>query len=133
MRIETKYFAWDESEFDTEEECLAYEKGLEDMWSGVVLIDEEYRTQVDAQMPAHDFLEGFALYIKVLDVEKAKEMINWVTEYSGVSVPPVDMIYENGLFKFDEDAQDEWVDLYERLREVTLEVESVEKKVNSLG
>lgn len=133
MRIETTYFAWDESEFDTEEECLAYEKGLEDMWSGVVLIDEEYRTQADAKMPAYDFLESFAIYIKVLDVEKAKEMINWVTEYSGVSVPPVDMIYNGGLFKFDENVRDEWVDLYERLREVTFEVESVEKKVNSLG
>ena len=35
MRTETKYFAFDETEFDTEAECLAYEKKLEGLWDGV--------------------------------------------------------------------------------------------------
>lgn len=133
MRIETKYFAWDEAEFDTEAECLAYEKKLDDLWGGVVLLDEEYRTPEAAKIPPLEFAEGFAIYVKVLDAEKAGELINWIYEYNGISMPPVDMLYNGGVFKYEETAREEWIDLGERLREVTIEMESIEKAVSSLG
>ena len=131
MRTETKYFAFDETEFDTEAECLAYEKKLEGLWDGVVLLDEEFRTPNG--IPSLEFAEGFAIYVKVLDAEKAGQLINWIYEYSGISMPPVDMIYNGGVYKYDEDAPEDWVDLTERLREVTVEMESIKKAVSSLG
>lgn len=129
MRVETKYFAFDETEFETEAECLAYEKKLEDLWDSVVLLDEEFRTYEDAKISPLEFLASFALYIKVLDAEKAGELINWIYEYCGASMPPVDMIYTGGVFKYEESANEDWIDLTERLREVTVEMESIAKAV----
>ena len=131
VRVETKYFAFDETEFDIEAECLAYEKKLEGLWDGVVLLDEEFHTPNG--IPSLEFAEGFAIYVKVLDAEKAGALFNWLYEYAGVSMPPVDMIYKGGIFKYDENAPEDWVDLTERLREAALEIDSIEKAVNSVG
>lgn len=132
MRVETKYFAFDETEFETEEECAAYEKKLDELWDSVILLDEEFRTYEDAKMEPLEFAESSAIYVKVLDADKAGELINWIYEYSGISMPPVDMLYTGGVFKFDANAREEWVDLTERLREVTMEMESIEKAVKKL-
>lgn len=130
MRIETTYFAFDDTEFETEAECIAYEKKLNNLWDSVVLIDEEFRTYEVAKISPMEFLESFALYIKVLDAEKAGELINWVYEQTGASMPPVDMIYTGGVFKYEESANEDWIDLTERLREVTMETAEIEKVVN---
>lgn len=130
MRIETTYFAFDDTEFETEAECLAYEKKLDGMWDSVILLDEEFRTYEVAKISPMEFLESFALYIKVLDAEKAGELINWVYEQTGASMPPVDMIYTGGVYKFDDDAPEDWVDLTELFHETAKELDSINKAVS---
>ena len=132
MRIETTYFAFDDTEFETEAECLAYEKKLDGMWDSVILLDEEFRTYEVAKISPMEFLESFALYIKVLDAEKAGELINWVYEQTGASMPPVDMIYTGGVFKYDESVREDWIDLTELFHETAKELDSINKAVNAV-
>lgn len=131
MRIETKYFAFDETEFDTEEECLAYETEQTALWDSVVLLDEEFHGPKPG-IGMLEFAEGFAIYVKVLDAEKAGNLFNWVYEYSGTPMPPVDMIYKGGVYKFDDDAPEDWVDLTELFHETAKELDSINKAVNAL-
>lgn len=129
MRIETKYFAFDETEFNTEEECLTYEAKQNALWGSVVLLDEEFH----GPKPGIGMLEfaGCAIYVKVLDAEKAGKLINWLYEYSGTSMPPVDMIYNGGVYKYDENAPEDWVDLTELLHETAKELDCIKKAVNA--
>lgn len=129
MRTETTYYADDGTEFETEAECLAYEKKLDGLWDSVVLLDEEFNGP-KAGVSMVEFTESFAVYCKVLDAEKAGELFNWLYEQIGTQMPPVDMIYNGGVYKYDEKADEDWVDLTERLREVTVEIASIEKAVS---
>lgn len=129
MRIETTYFAFDDTEFDTEEECIAYETEQNALWDSVVLLDEEFHGPKPG-IGMLEFAVGFAIYVKVIDVEKYGKLFNWVYEYSGTSMPPVDTIYTGGVFKYDESVRENWIDLTERLREITMEMAEIEKVVS---
>lgn len=135
MRIECTYYADDGTEFDNEAECLAYEKNLNSLWDSVVLLDEKFRdyseTQFDLTML--EFAEQQAVYVKVLDVRKAKELFNWIYEQYGFSLPPVDMLYGGCIFKYDETAKEDWIDLTKQYREIATALERVEKAVASVG
>lgn len=131
MRVETTYFAFDETEFDNEADCLAYEEKLNGLWGGVVFLDEEFRRPKPGADPV-EFIQYNAIYVKVLDAMKAVELFQWLYGYEGLTMPPADMIYAGGVYKYDSDAPHDWVDLTERLREVTVEMDSIEKAVAKL-
>jgi len=105
MRVECTYIAIDETEFDTEAECLAYEQGLKDRLKAAVFYDDE-RKVVDAEKDG----TGDAYYIRIVDAKEAPFLFEWLSHYVGFDYPADDDYKDGDLFVYDCD-HDEWVNL----------------------
>ena len=109
MRIEKTYYAFDETEFDDEESCLAYERETRANLGAAKFFDDD-RKPVDVAKDG----TGDVYFIRIKDKEKAPELFSWLCKYYGFEYPTDE--YENeDLFVYDCD-HDEWVNLNEQLR-----------------
>lgn len=105
MRSETTYYAFDDTEFDTAEECLAYEKSVSEQMTAAEFYDDEMNI-VDAQKDG----TGDAYYIRIINAKKAPALFRWLNDQFGMEHPE-DGDYEDGdLYVYDCD-HDEWVNL----------------------
>ena len=110
MRTETIYYAFDDSEFDNEEECLAYEKEIKDRMNAAVFYDDE-KAIVDVEK----YGTGSVYYIRIVDAKRAPFLFAWLCDYCGFDYPNDDDYKDGDLFVYDCD-HDEWVNLNEQLR-----------------
>lgn len=127
MRIETTYFAFDGTEFDTEEECLAYENRVLALWDSVDTFDSEFNL---GEKGSETALED-AYYIVVKDEENAKSFVQWVNSVYGFSFPDEDIVEGNGIIYYDED-RSAWVNLTKHYEELGEKLASIEKAVNAV-
>ena len=105
MRSETTYYAFDDTEFYSEEECLAYEKSVSEKRTAAEFYDDEMNL-VDVQKDG----TGDAYYIRIINAEKAPGLFRWLNDQFGMEHPE-DGDYEDGdLYVYDCD-HDEWVNL----------------------
>lgn len=105
MRSETTYYAFDDTEFDTAGECLAYEKSMSEQMTAAEFYDDEMNI-VDAQKDG----TGDAYYIRIINAKKAPALFRWLNDQFGMEHPE-DGDYEDGdLYVYDCD-HDEWVNL----------------------
>lgn len=105
MRSETTYYAFDDTEFYSAEECLAYEKSVSEQMTAAKFYDDEMNL-VDAQKDG----TGDAYYIRIVNAEKAPALFRWLNDQFGMEHPE-DGDYEDGdLYVYDCD-HDEWVNL----------------------
>lgn len=77
MRIETKYFADDDTEFETEEECRAYEQFHKDCMESIAIFDDEMNYM---DSPTLEQIESYAFYIYIRDGYKASRLFSWLKE-----------------------------------------------------
>ena len=82
MRTETIYYAFDDSEFDNEEECLAYEKEIKDRMNAAVFYDDE-KAIVDVEKDG----TGNVYYIRIVDAKRALFLFAWLCDYCGFDYP----------------------------------------------
>lgn len=109
MRVEKTYYAFDETEFNDEESCLAYEQEVRAKLGAAKFFDDE-RKPVDAVKEG----TGSVYFVRIEDKDKAPEFFSWLCQYCGFDYPVGD--YENGdIFVYDCDHED-WVNLNEQLR-----------------
>ena len=126
MRVECTYIAFDETEFDTEAECLAYEKGVKDRMKAAIFYDDE-KNIVDVEKDG----TGDAYYIRIVDAEQTPFLFDWLYNYVGFDYPH-DEYYENGdLFNYDRN-HDEWVNLTAQKKFIE-KVESMFKKEGEIN
>lgn len=78
MRTVITYIADDETEFDNEEECIAYENGLKTDIDSVIFFDERYRIM---HKPSPEEIEGNAFYMKVLDAAGAERLFDYISTW----------------------------------------------------
>lgn len=105
MRSETTYYAFDDTEFYSEEECLAYEKSVSEQMTAAEFYDGEMNL-VDVQKDG----TGDAYYIRIINAKKAPALFRWLNDQFGMEHPE-DGDYEDGdLYVYDCD-HDEWVNL----------------------
>lgn len=128
MRKETKYFAFDDTEFETEAECLEYEKKLDALWDNAIFLDEEFRIGNGIQ-----FVEDKAIYIKVLNAAKAMSLFSWIESYYGVYMPPRNMVYNGGVYRYNEDSRYNYDDLTAIFQNAALAMEKIGEAVSKLG
>lgn len=130
MRIETKYFAFDEEEFDTEEECKAYEDNLMGNFKAVAFFDEDLKPITSANA---EYINGYAMFMKILDAEKAEELFHWLYSYCGFDADGLSRNMKTGdIYAWDND-DGVWYKLAWRLTELQKTVDAIEKAVNSVG
>lgn len=123
MRVECAYIAMDETEFDTEAECLAYEHGLKDRLKAAVFYDDE-RNVVDAMKDG----TGDAYYIRIVDAKEAPFLFEWLCHYVGFDYPKGEDYEDGDLLVYDCD-HDEWVNLTAQKKFI----ESIEKLFKEKG
>ena len=100
MTIKKIYIANDGEEFESESECLEYEKAM-NPGGGVVFYDKDLERIVDGRDPAEMF--EMADHVYIADAEKAKKFFNWIDEYYGMTVP--DKAVNGQVYSYDEREQ----------------------------
>lgn len=123
MRTETTYYAIDETEFDNEQDCLDYERGLTKL-SGSV----QWFTEDRALMKELDFqdIESIAMYFRVVDAEAAAEFFDWLPGMISFDKPECKL--ENGqVFAYNPDSG-EWDDMRELIRRISSVIEEIESE-----
>lgn len=105
MRSETTWYAFDDTEFDSKEECEEYERTTLDLLNSVMFFDDKMKL---LKNPSFGDIESYAFRMIVLDAEKAKELFEYLPQY--ISFEPPNYIENGSKFEFNEDDQS-WVDL----------------------
>lgn len=122
MRVETTYYAFDDKKFDSKEKCLAYEALVLDKLKSVVFFDDDF-DRMEGEDPA--CVAESAVYVKILNGEKAAELIEWLEEYTGVCFDGIEDIETGDIFVFDM-TPGAWYNLTDRISEL----KEMESKIN---
>jgi hypothetical protein len=105
MRSETTYYAFDDTEFCSEEECLAYEKYVSEHMTAAEFYDDEMNL-VDVQKDG----TGNVYYIRIINAEKAPGLFSWLNDQYGFEYPQGE--FEDGdVFSYDVRDYDSWINL----------------------
>ena len=126
MTIKNVYVADDGEEFETEEECLEYEKVL-DPDGAVVLFDSDMRIITKENCgsekdPVSRYEE--TVYICIIDAKKAKEWFNWIYDKSGYDIP-IDYSTGDTLYYNSDDCE------YVNLEKEIAKLEALRNKIYS--
>jgi len=112
MTIRKIYIAEDGEEFESEDECLEYEKAFNPE-GAIVFYDEDLERVTSGRDPAETFELADHLYIS--NAEQAERFFNWIDEYYGMTVP--DEVVAGQVYSFDERNQ-QYFNLCDRIREM---------------
>ena len=105
MRIEIHYFADDETEFYTKEECEEYERTKSDLFSAVTFFNENMEMiEVD-----YECIESYAMFAVIHEAEKADRLFEHLREMISFG-DVVDFIHDGDVFYYNPDDGD-WHDM----------------------
>ena len=128
MRVETKYYADDDTEFCTEAECIAYEAKRKSDFDSVLFFDDAFN-HLD-ECSENTF--ACAMYMKILDGEKASELMKWLYDYYGVCMYGLpDELHDGEIYAWDGYTY-EWYDPEIKLKKYQAVVDAIEKAVNAV-
>ena len=125
MRVESTYYAFDDTEFYTEEECLNYEKMIRTKLDAIVFFDSN-RKRMDSENPYE--IATDAIYAYIVRKEDADDLIEWLANTSGYTIDGMEGISNGDIFKYDSD-DDEWHNMKRTIADLTVELEEIEKVV----
>ena len=112
MRTEIHYFADDETEFDTEEECRAYEEEFKDLLSSVQFFDENF-----IQIRTVEDIEMNVVFMYIKDFLKAYDLFNRLCSWISFEVP-YNVPYYNGDILWMNDTG-EWINVGREINRLT--------------
>lgn len=124
MRIETKYFADDDTEFETEEECREYEQFRKDCMESIAIFGDDMGY---IESPTLEQVESYAFYIYIKDVQKAVALFSWLREQisfdaEGITYPLV----TGTLYAFDAETG-KWYDMDARMKFLAANIERMKR------
>ena len=103
MEVVTTYVAFDDREFDDEQECLAYERALQEL-RGIIAFDEDRKI-----VSSVEELATSCPYCFITDAEEAKQTFSYIYEYYGTEIPRG--FSDGDLLRYDDD-KDDWVNIF---------------------
>lgn len=121
MRIEITYYANGDSEFDTEEECLAYETMQRDAQKSIVFFDTPHYERCETP----EKIASYGIYAYIIDAESAKQYFLWLYQTYGTTVTHCD--YKNGDVLYWDGECDEWFNFTKKIADLTKTYEDVLK------
>lgn len=120
MRKEVAYYAFDDTEFATEEACLEYEQNLRLDLSSVLLLNKKFeviKLKNLSDMNALDEAISETFYIKILNVEIAERFFNWIRLTVGMNMDGFPDEFSDGMWlAYDDENADAWYDPIERMK-----------------
>ena len=105
MHSVTTWYAFDETEFDSKEECEEYERTTLDLINSVMFFDYEMNYLKD---PTVADIEELAFYMIITDVKKAEALFDYLPRYISFEAP--NRIENGSMFEYDKD-DCSWIDL----------------------
>lgn len=125
MRVEITYFSDDDEEFDTEEECLEYERGLKENFNSLIFFDEKMKL---IEKPDLTNVESDAYYFYISDdAEKAKAAIDWI-DYQTENLKVYDPICQGHFYGYSNDDGD-FRDLTKRLSDLACIIDALDSAI----
>jgi len=120
MRVEIKYFADDDTEFDSKKECEAYEELLFTQFDSVQFFDNNCKPIPQGNLVG---IESDAFFIRILDVEKATRLFDWL--YRRISFNYPECFYDKGdILHFND--QGNWENLTKERERISEYIRRVE-------
>jgi len=114
MRTEITYYAFDDTEFDNEQECLAYEKDKQELFRAV----EFYGDDLKLMSTGDPGVWNEAMYFRVVDPSRTEELFRYLYYYTGIDAPTAKAYCKGDVFYYDPDF-DKWFNLTEELKRIT--------------
>ena len=113
MRKEITYYAFDDTEFDTEEACLEYEQNLRLDLSSFLLLNKKFEAielKNLSDLNALDKAISETFYIKILNVEIAERFFNWIMLTVGMNMDGFPEEFADGMWLAYDDDNGVWFD-----------------------
>lgn len=130
MRIETTYYADDGTEFDTEEECLAYEQEWQDSIGSALFFDENMKPLLkDEELDD-------VWYLFIVDEPKSRVLFQHIVDQRGLDVPTEECQFSAGeVLMYDEDGGwgDSWINLNRVVADYAQKIARVTSEVSKNG
>lgn len=126
MRVEITYYAFDETEFDTEEECRDYEQNLLSKFKAVSFFDSNRRL---LETPSLQQIESEAVYMLIKSKSGAEDLFEWLQEQ--ISWEPVNCSYSTGDILYFVD--DRWKNLTTDYRVLKTKLEAIQTRAKQEG
>lgn len=115
MRTRTIYISNDGEEFETEEECLEYERNRDA--SNAILMFASNRFPITDVDSITAFEE--AQYLYILDAERAKEFFKAIKDDYSYAIPKLDEVTNFSLYAYEGDHSDQsYVNLDDKIAEL---------------
>ena len=128
MRVEITYYADDDTEFCTEEECIAYEAGLKKDFDSVIFLDDAFNYLDECSQTTFESV----WYMKILDGEKATKLMKWQYGYYGVCMDGLpEELHAGDVYAWDNDCG-EWYDPEILAKKYTAIVDAIREAVAKL-
>ena len=128
MRVEITYYADDDTEFCTEEECIAYEAKLKSDFDSVLFFDDAFNHLDECSQSTFES----AWYMKILDGEKADRLMKWQYGYYGVCFDGLpNKLHDGDIYAWD-NITELWYNPVEKLEKYKAAVAAITKAVAKL-
>ena len=129
MRIETTYYAFDDTEFYDERSCRNYEREFFSSLDSVIMRDEDLKP---IKMSEEDVNEAAdAYYIFIVDAKKARTLFTHLEDLIGTAQPKCEF-EDNDILVYDEagDWDNSWINLSRRVREDNARLKHIAEEVS---
>ena len=123
MRIECTYYADDGTEFDTEEECLAYENTIKQIGSAARFFNDK----LTREMTTVEEISQYGIFAYILDEKKAEAVFQRIYDLTGSDIPGCRYKAGDVLEWSVED--DRWENLSHRIKKIRETIDAVTEKV----
>ena len=125
MTIECTYIAFDDTEFSSEEECLAYEKKLKDSFKSVIFFDEKMNI---IEEPNFERVESESFFFQPVDATNFEFFLDWL-KYEICFQDIKDPLVAGHFYAYSGDLE-VWIDITKRSEEMVKTVETLKGMVN---
>ena len=128
MRSETIYYAFDETEFDNEADCLAYENEYYQKMGSVAAYDESLTF---IGRPTDEQWASDVMFMKILDGETATWFVRWIHGWCGMNIDGLGgELHTGDVWAWDDD-EGMWYKPLEQLAELQALADRINEAVNA--
>ena len=124
MRAETIWYADDDTEFYSEEECRAYEEQCKADFNSVLFFDENGKPN---EKPVLNWIESESMYIYIKDADAAERLFAWLYEQCSFYAPEVEI--KTGHVLAWNCGDDSWHDMTVELEDMKLKMAEIMRSV----
>ena len=128
MRVEKTYYAFDETEFDNEADCIAYEDECYRNMGAVAAFDEDLNY---IEKPTAEQWEESIMHIEILDGIKAERFVRWIHGWCGMDCDGLyGELHEGDVWAWD-NGNAVWYKPLEKLAELQALADRIKKAVDA--